>query len=438
MRKITAKFGGSSLADAAQFKKVADIIKSNNARKYIVASAPGKRFSSDIKVTDLLYRCYDEAIEGKDFSPSFNAIKKRFEEIIKDLNLNFSLKTDFDEIFASLSSAPSKDYTASRGEYLNSKLLAAYLGFEFIDPARCIFFDADGNFDSEHSNRVMEELFDKTEYAVIAGFYGSKPDGSIETFSRGGSDLTGAVVARASMSDLYENWTDVSGVLMTDPRIVDNPKTIEYISYSELREMSYMGASVMHEAAVFPVSKAGIPINIKNTNEPSAPGTMIVASLPKAMKLKHITGIAGSKGFSSIQIEKSLMNEEVGFGAKLMNILAEYGVSFEHCPTGIDTMSVLVESKYLAENKEALLNAIEDKLAPDMLFVEDGIALIAIVGHGMAYAPDVYAKILKAVSDAGIDLRLIDLGSSKLNLIIGVDEADYEKAVRAIYDNVGK
>ena len=437
MRKITAKFGGSSLADASQFKKVAEIIKSDSARRYIVASAPGKRFSADTKVTDLLYRCFDEAAWGKDYSAAFGEIKNRYEEIINGLGMNFSLRPDFDAIEKELASKPSRDYMASRGEYLNSKLLAAYLGFEFIDPAECVFFDENGEFDAERTNRTLEVILEKTERAVIAGFYGSNPDGSIRTFSRGGSDLTGAIAARASMSDVYENWTDVSGVLMTDPRVVDDPKPIDYISYSELREMSYMGASVMHEAAVFPVSKAGIPINIRNTNDPSAPGTMIVPSLPKAMKLKHITGIAGSKGFSSIQVEKSMMNAELGFGARLMNILAEHGVSFEHCPTGIDTMSVLVESQYLAKDRDALLRAISDELAPDMLFVEDGIALIAIVGHGMAYSPGIYADILKAVADAGVDLRLIDLGSSKLNLIIGVGEEDYEKAVRAIYYSIG-
>lgn len=432
MQKTVVKFGGSSLADAGQFLKVRDVILSDPGRKYVVASAPGKRFSGDVKVTDMLYRCHEQAAAGEDYGEIFAQIRARFDGIIAELGLDVSLEEDFNEISSALSAGCGRDYMASRGEYLNSKLLSRLLGFDFLDPAGPVFFSREGKFDAERTNALLSEALAGREYVVIPGFFGADADGKVHTFSRGGSDITGSIVARAVGADLYENWTDVSGVMAADPRIVKDPPVIDFMSYNELRELSYMGASVLHEDAVFPVKKAGISINLKNTNDPKAPGTMIVSSLPKGMRPKMITGIAGRKGLSSIQVEKSMMNEETGFGAKLLDIFAGFGIPFEHCPTGIDTMSVIVSSHFLERCRSELLDAIREQLQPDILFCEDGLALIAVVGHGLAYSIDATAKIFKALADAGVGVQLIDQGSSRLNLILGVAEEDYEKAIRAV------
>lgn len=340
MKKVV-KFGGSSLASARQFKKVADIIKSDKSRRYVVPSAPGKRSDKDEKVTDLLYACYDAVAEGRSYKKILEKIKSRYMDIIDGLDLNLNLDHEFDRIEENFLAKAGRDYAASRGEYLNGIVVANFLGFEFVDAAEVIFFDENGNFESEHTNRELSERLEHVEKAVIPGFYGSRPDGTIKTFSRGGSDVTGSIVAKAIYADMYENWTDVSGVLVTDPRIVENPEVIETITYKELRELSYMGASVLHEDAIFPVRKEGIPINIRNTNRPEDKGTLIVESTCRKPRYT-ITGIAGKKGFCSINIEKAMMNAEVGFGRKVLSVFEQYGISFEHMPSGIDTMTVYV------------------------------------------------------------------------------------------------
>jgi len=437
MQPIVAKFGGSSLADAGQFRKVRDIVLANAGRRCLVASAPGRRDSSDQKVTDLLYRCHDLAAAGQDFSDPFNQIRERFAEIIRDLGLTFDLDGALSQIAQKLKSAPERDYAASRGEYLNARLLAAYLGYDFLDAAEAVRFTPDGRFLAEETNARLSDALSRVERAVIPGFYGADAAGTIHTFSRGGSDVTGALAARAAGARLYENWTDVSGMLFTDPRIVPDPGTIRHITYRELRELSYMGASVLHEDAVFPVRAAGIPINIRNTNRPDDPGTMISHDLPAAEAQRVVTGVAGRKGFAAVQVELSLMNNEVGFGARLLNILAAHGVPFEHCPTGIDTISVVVDAESFNACRSAVLRQIELQLHPDHLSVEEGLAMIAVVGHGMGGAKGVAARVFSAVADAGVNIRMIDQGSSELNIIIGVDEADYEKAVRGICRALG-
>ena len=436
MKTIVVKFGGSSLASAGQFKKVADIIRADAARRYVVASAPGKRDSADTKVTDLLYRCYDLAAAKQDFAPVLAQIEARFADIAAGLGLTFDVAGEIAVIRAHLEQNPQRDYMASRGEYLNSKLLAAYLGYDFLDPAKAVRFFENGAFDSETTNEDLAAALSNSERCVVAGFYGALPDGTIHTFSRGGSDVTGAIVARAVKADIYENWTDVSGMLSADPRIVENPRTIAQITYKELRELSYMGASVLHEDAVFPVQKANIPINIRNTNRPADAGTMIVPATSGRRATRKVTGVAGHTGFSSILIDKAMMNGEIGFGAKLLTILARHGVSFEHCPSGIDTMSIVVSTASLAPAREAVLAEIEQELHPDHLSVEDNLALIAVVGQGMIYSKGVAASIFGAIADAKINIRMIDQGSSELNIIIAVQEADYETAIRSIYHAV--
>ena len=436
MKTIVVKFGGSSLASAGQFKKVADIIRAEPARRYVVASAPGKRDSADTKVTDLLYRCYDLAAAKQDFAPVLAQIEARFADIAAGLGLTFDVAGEIAVIRAHLEQNPQRDYMASRGEYLNSKLLAAYLGYDFLDPAKAVRFFENGAFDSETTNEDLAAALSNSERCVVAGFYGALPDGTIHTFSRGGSDVTGAIVARAVKADIYENWTDVSGMLSADPRIVENPRTIAQITYKELRELSYMGASVLHEDAVFPVQKANIPINIRNTNRPADAGTMIVPATSGRRATRKVTGVAGHTGFSSILIDKAMMNGEIGFGAKLLTILARHGVSFEHCPSGIDTMSIVVSTASLAPAREAVLAEIEQELHPDHLSVEDNLALIAVVGQGMIYSKGVAASIFGAIADAKINIRMIDQGSSELNIIIAVQEADYETAIRSIYHAV--
>ena len=433
MKTIAMKFGGSSLADASQFKKVASIIKSHEGKLYVVASAPGKRSKDDTKVTDMLYACYDSASQKADFSASLDAIKARFSEIIVNLGITFDLDSEFSVIAKHLYSSPERDYMASRGEYLNSKILATYLGYDFIDPVNYVFFGQDGVLNAERTNTELARALSKTDHAVVAGFYGTGADGKVKTFSRGGSDVTGAIVARAAKADVYENWTDVSGMLSADPRIVKDPDAIEEISYKELRELSYMGASVMHEDAVFPVRSAGIPI--KNTNRPQDKGTWIVAHRENpAQSGKIVTGIAGKKGFSSLRVEKAMLNNEVGFAAKLLNIIASAGVSFEHVPSAIDSMSVIVDSAAFRANRSRILESVQDILHPDATIVDTGIALIAVVGMGMVYKKGVAAKVFSALAKAEVNIRMIDQGSSEINIIVGIDEPDYEKAVNALYD----
>ena len=431
MKKVV-KFGGSSLASAEQFNKVKSIITADPHRRYVIPSAPGKRFSDDTKVTDMLYDCYDTAVNGKNFEEKLDKIHARYQEIIDGLRLNLSLDEEFEKIFEYFQNGAGVNYAASRGEYLNGIIMSHYLGFDFIDAAEVIFFDEKGEFDSEKTNNILSMRLEKTEHAVIPGFYGAMPNGTIKTFSRGGSDITGSIVARAVKADLYENWTDVSGFLVTDPRIVENPEPIEIITYRELRELAYMGASVLHDEAIFPVRREGIPINIKNTNDPSAPGTLIVESTCKKPKYT-ITGIAGKKGFASVNLEKDRMNTEIGFGRRVLSVFEENGLSFEHIPSGIDTMSVFVQQSDFEEKEQKILAGLHRNVVPDFLEIHSNIALIAVVGRGMKSTEGTAGKLFTALAKEDINIRMIDQGSSELNIIIGVNEKDFEKATKAIY-----
>ena len=432
--KKVVKFGGSSLASAEQFRKSADIIKSEASRRFVVPSAPGKRFPKDTKVTDLLLSCYDRAAAGEDFSREFADIVSRYDDIINGLGLATDLSAEYSAIKQRLSEGTTRDYIASRGEYLNALILSEYIGYDFLDAAEVIFFDADGRFDASRTDRIMSERLAGAKNAVIPGFYGSMPDGSIKTFSRGGGDITGAIVARAVMADIYENWTDVSGFLMCDPRIVENPHPIKIITYRELRELSYMGATVLHEESIFPVKLAGIPINIRNTNRPSDIGTMIVTSTDKYRTDDIITGIAGKKGFSVIRIEKDMMNQETGFGMKVLKVFSDLGVSFEHLPSGIDTMCVIINRDDISGREREILSSISRAVNPDNIDYEPSLALIAVVGRNMAGMPGTAARIFTSLAREGINIRMIDQGSSELNIIIGVDESAFEHAIRTIYD----
>ena len=427
-----AKFGGSSLASAEMFKKVGAIIKADPSRRYVVDSAPGKRSKDDTKVTDLLYRCYGEAAQGKNFDRTFRQIRTRFDEIIAGLGLDFSLTRDFEEIHKKFESQVGVDYAASRGEYLNGKILAKYLGFEFVDPATVICFDRDGKLDQEATDKKIAARLAAAKYAVIPGFYGAMPDGTIKTFSRGGSDITGSIVARAIHADLYENWTDVSGFLAADPRLIKNPRVIDVLTYRELRELSYMGASVLHEEAIFPVRSEGIPINIRNTNRPEDRGTLIVETTCHTPEY-IITGIAGKKGFVSISIDKDMMNSEIGFCRKVLQVFEDNDISIEHMPSGIDTCTIFVEQEAFIDKEQRVLAQLHRAVQPDTIEMESNLALIAIVGRGMKNNSGCASKIFSALSKAKINIRMIDQGSSELNIIIGVRNKYFEDAIRAIY-----
>ena len=433
MGKIVAKFGGSSLSDAGQFVKVRQIIEMDTRRCYVVPSAPGKRFDGDEKVTDLLYRTYRLHQEGKDFTTAFSQVRERFVSIATELGLKVDIISQLNKIESDLLAGASEDYCASRGEYLNGLLLADYLGYHFLDPKDFIFFSEDGTFDSERTNLTLSAVLSRTDRAVIPGFYGSGADGRIRTFSRGGSDVSGAIVARAAYADLYENWTDVSGFLMADPHVVPEARTIRSITYRELRELSYMGATVLHEDSVFPVHRAGIPTNIRNTNAPSERGTMITHGAVEEKNPYVITGIAGKLGFSVISVEKAMMNSEHGFGRRVLQAVEENGLSFEHLPTGIDTMCVVIPDRELTSTRAQIVSRIRETCQPDSIEVSNGLALIATVGHGMVRTRGTAARLFNALSEANVNVRMIDQGSSELNIIVGVDVADFETAVRAIY-----
>lgn len=432
MKKVV-KFGGSSLASAEQFKKVGKIIREDTARRYVVPSAPGKRFSSDTKVTDMLYQCYGAAESGKEFKPMLEKIAARYNEIIQGLGLKLSLNDEFDKIAEMFTNKAGKDYAASRGEYLNGIVMANYLGFEFVDAAEVIFFHDDGTLDTEKTNQMLSGRLRACEYAVVPGFYGALSDGTVKTFSRGGSDITGSLVAKAITADLYENWTDVSGFLVADPRVINNPEVIETITYRELRELSYMGASVLHEDAIFPVRKEGIPINIRNTNAPDEKGTLIVESTCRSPRFT-ITGIAGKKGFASINIDKAMMNSEIGFGRKVLGVFEDNGISFEHMPSGIDTMTIFVHQSEFVEKEQQVIAGIHRAVQPDYVELESDLALIAVVGRGMRATRGTAGRIFSALAHARVNVKMIDQGSSELNIIIGVKNSDFETAIRAIYD----
>ncbi|MDF2505199.1 aspartate kinase [Clostridium sp.] len=441
---IVAKFGGSSLADAHQFEKVKNIVENNPERKYIVPSAPGKRHGKDYKITDLLYLCNTHVQQGIPFDDVFNIISERYKEIVQDLSRRCDRMQDLDiehyltTIKNAISEGASSDYTASRGEYLNGVILSTLLGYEFIDPADMILFDEHGCLDSEATQKSAQERLSKVEKAVIPGFYGSQCEGQcekhIKTFSRGGSDITGAIVARAVNASLYENWTDVSGFLMADPRIVTSPRPIKTITYRELRELSYMGATVLHDESVFPVREAGIPINIKNTNLPQDPGTLIVSDDKSTNTFGTITGIAGKKDFTVITIEKNLMNNELGFCRKLLSILETNGVVFESMPAGIDSVSLVIADSQIKNKLEDIIHEIKRQCNPDSIEVLPNMALVATVGQGMSQSKGIAAKVFDALGQNNVNIRMINQGSSEINIIVGVENNDFEKAIRSIYE----
>ena len=432
MKKVV-KFGGSSLANAEQFEKVGNIIWADKDRRFVVPSAPGKRDAKDTKVTDMLYECYAIAEVEGDFSKEFQAIKDRYQEILDGLHLELALEDEFRRIEENFKGKAGRDYAASRGEYLNGIIMAHYLDFEFIDAAEVIRFGENEEFDAETTNKILKKRLAKTEYAVIPGFYGAKKDGTVKTFSRGGSDVTGSIVARAVQADVYENWTDVSGFLVADPRIVYKPERIEMITYKELRELSYMGASVLHEDAIFPVRKEGIPINIRNTNIPEDEGTWIVGSTCQKSKYT-ITGIAGKKGFCSVILEKDMMNSEIGFGRKVLQAFEDNYISFEHMPSGIDTMTILVHQDEFVHKEQSVVSAINRLAHPDHIEIEADLALIAVVGRSMKSSRGTAGRIFSALAHANVNVKMIDQGSSELNIIIGVKNEDFEVAIKAIYD----
>lgn len=432
MGVIVTKFGGSSLADAGQFQKVKNILLADERRRFVVPSAPGKREEDDEKVTDMLYACHDRAALGENVEAVFDRLRGRFLGISQALGLSLDMNAELDKVFFALQNGQTRDFAASRGEFLSGMMLANYLGWEFIDAAEVICFDNQGVFDQERTQELLSRRLAGVERAVIPGFYGSLPNGMVKTFSRGGSDISGAIVARAAGAELYENWTDVPGFLMADPRIVKRPKEISVITYRELRELAYMGATVLHDEAIFPVRAAGIPINIRNTNDPSAPGTMILRADESHVR-GAITAIAGRKGFTAIAIEKNMMNAELGFGRRVLGALEECGVSFEHLPTGIDTMTVLCADANLSGKIEQVIEKIRRSCKPDHIEVISGLSLIATVGRGMVRYPGTASRLFAALADAGINIRMIDQGSSEINIITAVESADFERAVNAIY-----
>lgn len=428
-----AKFGGSSVADALQIGKIKNIIENDPDIHYIVVSAPGKRFSDDSKVTDLLYLCKAHIEHNLPYQQIFQVICDRFMAVEVNLGVNVGLKEAFEEIRKNLEAGASADYIASRGEHLNAMLIAAYLGFDFVDSSRIVRFDEKGRFMEDLTNKEIAEKLKHHERAVIPGFYGAKVDGTIKTFSRGGSDITGALVARAVGAEVYENWTDVSGFLMADPRIVKDPKPISTVSYKELRELSYMGASVLHEDAIYPARIANIPINIRNTNEPENPGTMITSEPAKLEEGQIIAGIAGSKDFTVITMYKALLSSERGFIRKMSGVLEDFDIPIEHIPSGVDTLSVVISNKQLGGKLEDILDEFERQLKPDHMEVSDDIALIATVGAGMSLRTGVSAKLFTALAEKKVNIRMIDQGSSEMNIIVGVENKDFEKAIQAIY-----
>lgn len=435
MERIVCKFGGTSLADAGQFRKVRDIVLSDPRRRIVVPSAPGKRMPGEPKVTDLLLLCHEMASMKTDFSAPFETVRSRFLEIKTELGLSLDLAGRLDAFRSELAAGVSRDYAASRGEHFCGLLLAEFLGAEFVEPADCVIIRPNGDVAPETYPALSGRLAAADKMFVMPGFYGRDLAGNIKVFSRGGSDISGAIAARAAGASLYENWTDVSGLCMADPKIVKNPKLISEVSYREIRELSYMGATVFHDEAIMPVRESGIPINIKNTNRPQDRGTFIVPKLsPEAEKESEIAGIAGKKNFAMLCVEKSLMNKEVGFAYKLLGILESHNISIEHCPTGIDSMNVIIEQEQLGDNVEPIIDEIKRVLLPDSVELERNIALVAVVGEEMNHAIGTAAKIFIALRDAGVNVRVINQGASELNIIVGVASEDYEKAVQALYD----
>jgi len=433
------KFGGTSMADAGQYRKIKDILDADPTRRVVIVSAPGKRFSADHKITDLLYLCHAHTQYGVDCTGIFNMIADRYYDIRRELGLSIDLESEFTALKARLDEkSVSREELVSRGEYFSAKLMATYLGFDFIDSADWVRFNYDGSVDKEATYANLRKM-DMSKGAVIPGFYGLMPDGRIQTFSRGGSDITGALAAAALDAEVYENWTDVSGILMADPRIVDNPRTIREMTYNELREMSYVGAQVLHEAAIFPVREKDIPLNIRNTNAPEDPGTMIrelweVDHEPE----RFITGITGKKNFSVIYMAKRGMSNEVGVLRKLLSIFERHNILVDYTPNGIDNVSLVVHSDALSNKLYAVLSEVQQELQPDKLQVVDGIAMVAIVGRHMASQPGSSGKIFSALGQAGVNIRMINQGPDELNIIIGIDNRDFAEAIRVLYNSFVK
>jgi aspartate kinase len=429
---IVAKFGGSSLSDSCQFNKVKEILLGDERRRYIIPSAPGKRDSNDYKITDILYLCHEHIQKGVPFDEVYKCIEERYIQLCKELNISLDIFSYLNDLKEKIINGASVDYVASRGEYLNGLILAEYLGVEFIDAAEIIIFKKNGQLDEDATYKAVSTRLAKATRAVIPGFYGATPDGKIKTFTRGGSDITGAIIAKSVQAMVYENWTDVSGFLMADPRIVDNPKHIEEITYKELRELSYMGAEVFHEEAIFPVKKDGIPIHIKNTNKPLDEGTYIIDD-DYLVKVRDITGISGKKDFTVISIEKTLMKREKGYYLRILSILENNNVSFEHIPSGLDSLSLIIDDSQLDDKLEKILEEIEKQCSPDSLIVYPNMALIAVVGKGMIRTKGISGKIFQALAKAEINIRMINQGSNELSIIVGIENEDFEKAIRAIY-----
>ena len=434
------KFGGSSMADAGQYRKIRDILMADPERRVVVVSAAGKRFKDDHKITDLLYLCHAHTQYGVDCSSIFDMIASRYIAIRDELGIKLDLETEFAAMKQRLDHKEmNADEVASRGEYFSAKLMAAFLGFQFIDAADWIKFRFDGTVDQESSYEALQEMVVQGYGAVIPGFYGLMPDGHIRTFSRGGSDITGALAAAALDADVYENWTDVSGILMADPRLVDNPQTISEVTYDELRELSYSGAQVLHEDAIFPVREKNIPLNIRNTNDPAAPGTMIqerfdVDSDPH----RFITGITGKKDFTVISLAKRGMSNQVGVLREVLSVLERHNISVDYVPNGIDNVSVVMPTEAVASSLYTILGEIQKEVEPDTLDVHDQMAVVAAVGRKMAYRPGISGKIFAALGEAGINIRMINQGPDELNIIFGVDNRDFNAAIKVLYNSFVK
>ena len=435
MSITVAKFGGTSMADAKAITKVAEIIKQDKKRRYVVVSAPGKRFSQDHKVTDMLYACYHDLQINGECKGTFEKIRERFKGIVNDLAIDLDIDSYLDKVEEEMYKYDSAEFCASRGEYLSAVIMAKVLGYTFVDAKDIMVFNENGDFEAELTNEKVKNALANIERAVVPGFYGGDEAGIVRTFSRGGSDVSGAVIARAVGASLYENWTDVNGFMSADPRIVSNPKPISTLSYRELRELAYMGANVLHPESIFPVRISKIPINIRNTFCPSADGTMIVAELDEnELSKRVITGIAGKKGYSIVYIEKSMMNSELGFVRKVLAVLEYYNISFEHLPTGIDTMSIVIADSELAGKEDVVVERIKKVVNPDHIEIKSGISLVATVGHGMSFKPGSAATLVGALAKEKINIRMIDQGSSEMNIIVGISTSDYEKAINAIYN----
>ncbi len=432
------KFGGSSLADATQFQKVRDIVRADAARRIVVVSAPGKRSSEDNKITDLLYLCHAHLQYGVNCESVFSMIVERYKEIAAGCGLHFDLDAEFAAIRAGMSKHSSTDDLASRGEYLCARLMAEYLGYTFLDAKDWLFFGYDGKVDYEKTNAALTEAFALYGSLVLPGFYGAMPDGRIKTFPRGGSDITGAIAAAALGVDVYENWTDVPGILMADPRIVENPKAIERITFAELRELSYMGASVLHEETVFPVRSADIPLNIRNTNDPNAPGTMIRESFDEASeeeRSRFITGISGKKHYSIISMSKTHMTEDGSIIRKALEIAERFGVTVEHIPSGIDSFSLVVSTKQVQHCLYELSTEIKKECRPDTFKINEGISLIAVVGRRMAWKPGISGRLFATLGSNEINIRMIEQGADEINIIVGVEDKDFAKTIRVLYNS---